>query len=214
MSSDESGEIDSPEEIIRKSAFEKKNSSSTLSLTLTIGDSEDNRKLADEVKKRWDKIGVRTTIQIFEFADLNQRVIKNRDFQVVLSGTLIEDATDLYAFWHSSQRAYPGLNIAGYASTKMDQNLEKLRGEVDETRRVELGNEIEQELYDEKPAIFLYHPKLLYIKSNKIYTTLPLYGINESSRFADITSWYMETERVWKFSYKQKVIVWLERILH
>ncbi len=214
MSSDEPRETDNPEELIRKSAFEKKNSSSTLSLTLTIGDSEDNRKLADEVKKRWDKIGVRTTIQIFEFADLNQRVIKNRDFQVVLSGTLIEDATDLYAFWHSSQRAYPGLNIAGYASTKMDQNLEKLRGEVDETNREELENEIEQELYDEKPAIFLYHPKLLYIKSNKIYTTLPLYGINESSRFADITSWYMETERVWKFSYKQKVIVLLEGILH
>lgn len=210
----ENPEKSNPEELIRNSAFKRKNASSTLSLTLTIGNSEENRKLADEVKKKWDKIGMHTTVQIFEFVDLNQRVIKNRDFQVVLSGTLIEDVSDLYAFWHSSQRAYPGLNIAGYASTKMDKNLESLRSEEDETRREELAGEIEQELYAETPAIFLYHPKLLYIKSNKIHATLPLYSINESSRFTDITSWYMETERVWKFSYRQRVIVWLERILH
>jgi len=203
-----------PRDLIRKSAYMKRNASSTLHITLTIGDSDDNRQLANAIKEKWGALGVLTTIQIFEFSDLNIRVIKPRDFEAVLSGTLIEDESGLYAFWHSSQRAYPGLNIANYASSKMDENLEALRIESDEARRAELVNLIEDELRDETPAIFLYHPKLLYFSKKPLITSFPSHGINESSRFSGIQKWYKQTEKVWKFSYKQKAMTLIEEILH
>ncbi len=203
-----------PKMLISQSAYKKKNATSTMNITLTIGDSEESRKLASAIKEKWNAIGVTTTVEIFEFSDLNQKVIKNRDFQAILSGTLIEDVSDLYAFWHSSQRAFPGLNIANYASSKMDQNLEELRQEEDPGRRAVLAKNVEDELVDETPAIFLYHPKLTYIARSPLFMNFPEFGVSESSRFSEIEKWYRQTEKVWKYSYKQKAITTLEKIIH
>lgn len=203
-----------PEDLIAQSNFKKKNASSTLSLTLTIGNSDDSRKLASLIKERFDTVGVHTDIQIFEYSDLNQRVIKNRDFQAILSGTELEDPSDLYAFWHSSQRTSPGLNISSYVSSKLDQNLEDLRSESDETKRQELTEIIENELREETPAIFLYHPKLVYYTKDTLTLSFPVNGISESSRYSDVEHWFLQTEKVWKFSYKQKIINSIEGVLH
>ncbi len=205
---------DDPKTLISQSAYKKKNATSTMNITLTIGDSEDNRKLAQAIKEKWSAVGVTTTVEIFEFSDLNQKVIKNRDFQAILSGTQIEDVSDLYAFWHSSQRAFPGLNIGNYASSKMDQNLEELRLEEDPERRALIAKNIEEELTNETPAIFLYHPKLMYIARSPLFMSFPEFGVSESSRFSEIEKWYKQTEKVWKYSYKQKIITALEKIIH
>ncbi len=205
---------DDPKMLINQSAYKKKNATTTMNITLTIGDSEDNRKLAQAIKEKWSAVGVTTTIEIFEFSDLNQKVIKNRDFQAILSGTLIEDVSDLYAFWHSSQRAFPGLNIANYASSKMDQNLEELRLEENPERRATLAKNVEDELTNETPAIFLYHPKLMYITRSPLFMNFPEFGVSESSRFSEVEKWYKQTEKVWKYTYKQKVINNLEKIIH
>ena len=39
----------------------------------------------------------------------------------------MEKDTDLFAYWHSSQRSYPGINITNYASTDLDKNLDILK---------------------------------------------------------------------------------------
>ncbi len=203
-----------PSALISGSNYRKKNATSTLSITLTIGDSEENRRLATMIKDKWSLIGIQTDIEIFEFSDLNQKVIKNRDFQAVLSGTLVENASDLYAFWHSSQRAFPGLNITNFASSKMDKNLEDLRIEEDLGRRAILVKAVEDELFFETPAIFLYHPKLIYIARAPLFTSFPVYGISESSRFVAVEKWYRQTEQVWKHSYNKVLIDRFEKILH
>jgi peptide/nickel transport system substrate-binding protein len=203
-----------PKTLIEMSNYRKKNATSTLAITLTIGDSEENRRLASLIKDKWVALGVQTDIEIFEFSDLNQKIIKNRDFQAVLSGTLVENVSDLYAFWHSSQRAFPGLNITNFASSKMDKNLESLRTEEDDARRTELVKEIEEELSYETPAIFLYHPKLIYIARAPLTTSFPVYGISEGARFVAIEKWYRQTEQVWKYSYNKTFIDSLEKILH
>lgn len=199
--------------LIARSNFKKKNASSTLAITLTVGNSDDSRELAEIIKERFESVGVRTDIQTFEYPDLNQRIIK-RDFQAILSGTELEDPSDLYAFWHSSQRTSPGLNISSYVSSKLDKNLEELRNESDRGRRVQLTESIEDELKEETPAIFLYHPKLVYYTKNNLTLSFPVNGISESSRYSDIEHWYLQTEKVWKFSYKQKIISFIEGILH
>jgi hypothetical protein len=66
-------------------------------------------------------------LEVYEVSDLNQSVIKDRDFEALLFGSITETPADLYAFWHSSQRTYPGLNISGYvsnSSTRISKRFE------------------------------------------------------------------------------------------
>ena len=59
--------------------------------------------------------------------DLKQNVIRPRKYGSLLFGEVIGRDLDLFAFWHSSQRNDPGLNIAMYANPKADSLLETAR---------------------------------------------------------------------------------------
>src|SRR5206468_199548 len=101
------------------------------------------------------------------------------------------------AFWHSSQRAYPGLNISNYVSKKLDTNLETLRTSGDELARISAYEEVKKEFTEEVPGIFLFAPSLIYITRDQVVSPLPTYSFDHSSRFALIESWYRYTDYVW-----------------
>jgi ABC-type transport system substrate-binding protein len=151
---------------------------------------------------------------VYEVADLNQTVIKDRDFQALLFGSITESPADLYAFWHSSQRSYPGLNISNYVSKRLDDTLETIRESEDELDRVQAYHTAKQEFADEVPGIFLFAPSLMYIAKDAVTSPLPQYSLSASSRFDLITSWYRYTEKVWPKTEQQKAITLLENILH
>ena len=90
--------------------------SSTLEITLATANTDEMKKVAEMIKADWAKIGVTVSISIYDVSDLNQNIIKDREFQALLFGAITETPSDLYAFWHSSQRTYPGLNISNYVS--------------------------------------------------------------------------------------------------
>lgn len=118
-------------------------------------------------------------------------VIKNRNFEVLLFGSIIEKDTDLFAYWHSSQRAYPGLNITNYASTNLDNNLNILKNSIDIEERKKALMEITEELAKEMPSIPLYSNNLNYIIKNDsikkmLENKIPTNMTNISERFIDI----------------------------
>ena len=76
---------------------------------------------------------------------IDQSIIKNRDFEVLLFGSITDTPADLYAFWHSSQRNYPGLNISNYASQKLDTQLETLRENNDELERIKAYENVKKD---------------------------------------------------------------------
>ena len=172
------------------------------------------KKVAEMIKADWEKIGVNTTLALYEPADLTQNVIKDRDFQALLFGSITSSPADLYAFWHSSQRTYPGLNISNYVSKKLDSNLETIRESEDELARVSAYETVKQEFADEVPGIFLYSPTLIYINNDSVTSILPTYSLDNSSRFDLVSSWYRYTEKVWPKTYYKKLITKLENVLH
>ncbi len=191
-----------------------KKASSTLEITLTTANTDEMKKVAEMIKNDWEAIGVHTTLAVYEVSDLNQTVIKDRDFQVLLFGSITQDPSDLYAFWHSSQRTYPGLNISNYVSKKLDTNLETLRTSENELSRISAYEDVKKEFSEEVPGIFLFAPSLIYITRDKITSPLPLYSFNNSSRFTLIESWYRYTDSVWPKTYSKSVIAFLEKIIH
>ena len=105
---------------------------------------------------------------------------------------------DLYPFWHSSERASPGLNIALYANGRADKLLEEAR-QLRDTEKVEASYmAFRDEIKNDVPAIFLYTPSFLYVVPEKVSAiklgalTLP------QDRFLSVRDWYIETDKIWK----------------
>ncbi len=191
-----------------------KTSSTTLSITLSTANNEEMRKASDMIKSDWEKIGMSVNVVVYEVSDLNQSVIKDRDFEAMLFASFVEHPSDLYAFWHSSQRNYPGKNISGYASTKLDEALSTLKDNEDPSEILSAYDYIKKEFSDEYPEIPLYSPYLLYINKDESTTLLPNFGGGNSSRFLLVSSWYKNTELVWPKSYYKPFINYLEAIIH
>ena len=191
-----------------------KNASSTLTINLSTVNTDEMKKIAEIIKNDWAKIGVTTNISVYEISDLNQSIIKERDFQTLLFGTITESPSDLYAFWHSSQREYPGLNISNYVSNKLDKQLEILRDSDNELDRISAYEAVKKEFVDEIPGIFIFTPSMIYINNDKTVSVLPDASLNNSSRFSLIPLWYKNTERIWPKTYYKTLITKLDSIIH
>ena len=176
----------------------------TLSFSLSTSNIPELKKTAEDLRDTWAKIGAKVNIEIFDPADLNQKIIKPRKYNALLFGNIVARDLDLYPFWHSSQRNDPGLNMALYANLKVDKLLETARSSTEDTARIDAYTGIETEINKDTPAIFLYSPDYIYLTSGRA-KNIKIENINHSSeRFANINEWYTDTENIWKFLVKDE----------
>jgi len=178
----------------------KKDKKTTVELAVSIStlNAPDLAKTVEIIKQDWEKLGVKVEIKQFELGDLQQNIIRPRKFDALLYGEVIGRDMDFYAFWHSSQRNDPGLNVAMYTNSTVDKLLEDARKTQDVSSRIEKYKKFEAEVIKDVPAVFLYTPDFIYITPNKIKNndlgiiTLPF------ERFLNINNWYIETNKLWK----------------
>lgn len=181
--------------------LEKKiNKKKTIQLSFSIStlNAPDLTKDAEILKNNWEKLGARVDIKEFELGDLQQNIIRPRKFDALLYGEVVGRDMDFFAFWHSSQRNDPGLNVAMYTNSKVDKLLDDARKTLDLSARVSKYQEFESEINKDVPAVFLYSPEFIYIVPEKVKSadigviTMPF------ERFMSINTWYIETNKVWK----------------
>jgi peptide/nickel transport system substrate-binding protein len=176
-----------------------KNTTQTLSFNLYTANSDDLKKVADMVKTSWSALGIDINIKVFEPSDLFQNVIRQRKYDILLFGEMIGKDKDYYAFWHSSQRNAPGLNVSMYVNSKVDKILEDLRTTQNDSDKEKLMNNFNQIIEDEIPEIFLYTPNYIYIINSDIKNINTRAITASSDRWNTISNWYIKTENVWKF---------------
>ncbi|QQR49977.1 hypothetical protein IPF86_02735 [Candidatus Nomurabacteria bacterium] len=169
-----------------------------LSFSIATGDAPELKATAAMIKADFERIGARAEIKIFDIGTLNQTIIRPRKYDVLLFGQIVSTESDLFAFWHSSQRNDPGLNVAMYANTKTDTALEKAQGTLEASAREELYEKFKIEIKNDKPAIFLYSPQYIYIVDKKINGFSLAHIVESSDRFRDVYQWYLATDSVWK----------------
>ncbi len=180
--------------------YEKKTSKETVELSITISTSDvpELRAMAEAVKADWESLGARVTLKIFETSDLNQNIIRPRNFEALLFGQVVSRDTDLYAFWHSSERNDPGLNITMYANSTVDKLLDEARGLSELSERLTRYEKVVKEIQTDAPAIFLYSPEFLYVIPKNLQGMAETTISDPKDRYAGIESWYLETDGVWK----------------
>ncbi len=182
----------------------KTSSTQTLTFSLSTSNIPELKKTAEELRDTWAKIGAKVDIEIFDPADLNQKIIRPRKYSALLFGNIIDRDLDLYPFWHSSQRNDPGLNLALYANLKVDKLLDTARSSTDDSARLDAYTSIEAEINKDIPAVFLYSPDYIYLTSGRA-KNIKVENINHpAERFANVNEWYIDTENIWKFLVKKE----------
>lgn len=180
----------------------KKNSSTgnkTLSFTLSTTDVPELKDAAERIASSWRIFGADVELKVFEPTDLTQNIIRPRRYDALLFGEVIGREPDLYAFWHSSQRNDPGLNIALYANITTDKLLEDARATLSSTMRTDLYKQFDTLIRQEQPAIFLYAPDLVYILPTSIQNVSLSRVTSAEERFQNVEQWYVNTDHVWPF---------------
>ena len=186
--------------------YEKKGAKNTLQVLtfdLYTADTPDLKKTAQILKDSWAEIGAKVNIKIYDSSELYQSIIRPRKYDALLFGQQIGKDKDLYAYWHSSQRNAPGLNVAMYANSHIDDILEKIRTSNDQDDNKDRYLELEKIIKNDIPAIFLYSPEFTYILPKEIINNFQNKKIinnitNPSDRWNSITEWYIKSEKVWK----------------
>jgi peptide/nickel transport system substrate-binding protein len=174
-----------------------KGKTETLAFTISTGDAPDLKQSAEIIKKQWEAISAKVDVNVFEMTDLNQTVIRPRKYDALFFGEVVGRELDLYAFWHSSQRNDPGLNISMYTNAKVDKLLEDSRVINDTDKRIAVYQQIEREILSDLPAVFVYSPDFIYILPKGVRGFSVGKIVLPSDRFADVEKWYMETDHVW-----------------
>ena len=181
-----------------KASKDKPAATQVLTFSLATSNIEELKQIAEKLKANWTALGAKVEIEIYESNDLNQNVIKPRKYDALLFGEVMGRDSNLYPFWHSSQRTDPGLNIAMYTNAKVDRLLEEARQTSDLEERNKKYFEAETEIKKDQPVAFIYSPYFLYLlPRNIIGVSLPTLT-NPAERFVNIHKWYVHTDKVWK----------------
>lgn len=179
--------------------FEKKVKKKILKLEINLSTSNlgDLSQTADILKNMWEKIGARVNIKEYEIGDLNQIVLKKKNYEALLFGEVVGIEPEPFAFWHSSQRNDPGLNIALYANPNVDKVLEDARKELDAKERMKKYQIFQKEVKNDQAAVFLYSPYFVYLFPSFI-NGLNIESISiPSERFALVEERYIYSRNVW-----------------
>lgn len=181
----------------------KKKTTKKLTFSISTGNTTELVKTAEQIKNDLLPLGIQVDIKTFDTGNLNQNVIRPRKYDALLFGEIINHESDLFAFWHSSQRRDPGLNVAMYTNAKVDKILEDAFVTVDDQSRNKKYLQFEDEIRKDMPAVFLYSPDFIYIMPDNIKNFERTNIISPGDRYLNIYSWYINTENVWKIFAKK-----------
>lgn len=177
---------------------ETKDGIDLLTITISTADVPELVSVAEKIIASWREVGVDATLKVFDPNDFNQNVIRPRRYDAILFGEIIGRDLDFYAFWHSSQRNDPGLNIADYANIDVDSVLEDSRTLENNSDKIEKLRIFTNEIKKDIPASFVYSPDFIYVTPKNINGKIPDNISTPSERFLSVYDWYLETDTVWK----------------
>ena len=159
---------------------------------VTVG-SFPSRQIADAVAAQLLAVGVEADVHPVTSADLVQKYLLGRNYQMALVAFDVGPDPDQYSLWHSG--ADPNTINFAYAHGwgVIDQDLEVGRAAVDQSARLNAYIDFQVLIADAAPAIFLYSPHYDYAVSQRVHGVRLNGAIEPDDRFQYVTQWYVNT---------------------
>lgn len=153
---------------------------------------------AKTLSLEWSKIGASVELNVLPSDEIISGQIKNRNYEAILFGNLLGPNGDLYSFWHSSEKYYPGLNLALFGDKQADKLLESIRQNPDEVNRQAQFQSLSDEIISTYPAIFLYSPSYLFVSSRDLNGVQGKFLGDNADRLRAAKDWYVKVARIFK----------------
>ena len=167
-----------------------------LELNLTVPQIGFLTKTAGALSRIWQSMGFKINVNEVGLQEITKNTIKNRDYEMLLFGNVLNRNFDLSSFWHSSKRFYPGLNLALYNNKKADSLIEAIQTNQNEDSRKKQFRDLQETITNDYPAVFLYSLQYAYITTKNLKGVEPGLIADPADRFLNISRWYLKTARV------------------
>jgi peptide/nickel transport system substrate-binding protein len=148
---------------------------------------EERKKVAEIIQQRLAAIGVKTEIQVIEWASFIKEFIKKKRFEAVVLGWGVGTDPDQYGVWHSSQIGPDQLNQISYANPEVDHLLEEGRASCHQQERIKYYHRFQEVLAEDQPLVFLYFRDALPVVSSRVQGIQPA----PSGIFYNFIQWYV-----------------------
>jgi peptide/nickel transport system substrate-binding protein len=173
------------------------NEDGLFSFTLLYPDDEKHTIIAGIIQQNWEKLGISVTLQAVPFENLITDYLDTRRYEAALVDLNLfrSPDPDPYPFWHQTQ-ATGGQNYSMWNDRQASEYLEQARIIVDPTERTRLYRNFQVRFINELPALPLFYPVYTFGVDAEVQgiRTGPLF--EPSDRFANITEWFLFSERV------------------
>lgn len=173
---------------------EEKKESKKLEFNLIVPEIAFLIETAGLIQKNWLKIGVKLNLIIKPLDEINEEFIKTRNYEIILFGNIFSDinSPDFSSFWHSSERFYPGLNLAFYENKTADSLIETTRKSLNENVRERALSSLQSLIIQDSPAVFLYSPNYFYIVKPALKGFEEKFISSFSARFKNVNKWHVK----------------------
>jgi len=165
-----------------------------LAIKITTSTFPELTEVAALLRNQWKQVGVEITIEALPISQL-QQTIKERTYQALLFGEILNIDPDPFSLWHSSQTRDPGLNLALYENQTVDIILEEARQTLNFLERAKRYDDFQKLVIEDIPALFMYSPNYLYVQTKDIHGFDTKIISMPADRFANVETWYINTSR-------------------
>ncbi len=152
-----------------------------------------------KLKRQWQQVGVVLDAQVVDTTaagrDFTQTYLQPRNYDVLLDELTIGADPDVFAYWHSRGL----LNFANYSNPIADDALTSARGSNTAALRAVKYQAFAREWLRDAPAIGLYQPNMLYVKSKNM-TSIDRDGVvvSPDDHYGDVQFWSAGKTTVFK----------------
>ncbi|MCK4635477.1 MAG: hypothetical protein KAT32_01315 [Candidatus Moranbacteria bacterium] len=177
----------------------RKKDDARLEFTLHINSSQSSYvKIANILKDQWKQIGADVKILEHDKNSLVVDVINPRNFEALLSShsTRFSDPNFL-SLWHSKAED-SGANYAGMKDDALDKILEDLQKEINQDKRRELYEKLQEQIKSENPAVFLFSSGFAFMHNDRLKGVTAERINSSKGRYSDVHLWYLKEKYVLK----------------
>jgi peptide/nickel transport system substrate-binding protein len=170
-----------------------------LKLRIAAVDSSGYREVVALLGDQWEKLGVTVIRQHVDPEQIQQSILRTRDYDVLVYEVEIGGDPDVYAYWHSSQASPSGLNFSNYKSSLASDALLAGRSRADWAVRDTRYESFAKQWVADTPAIALYRSTLRYALSTQANGVAPTQQLpTTADRYTSVTDWSVETGNMYK----------------
>lgn len=194
-------------EIMEKAGYTKNDAGlwtkdkKVIAFIITTSDIDELKDTAEFLRKSLREFGIDVTVETYDPGSFSQNILNPRNYDSLVFGQVVNTPSNLFAFWHSSEKTAPGLNISMYTNANVDSSLEKLRKETDSTEKEKLLTKISNDIQEDQPAIALFKPVYIYASRKEVFNQKNTN--NTTHRFIGIEQWALKKDHVWSIFNKK-----------